>query len=303
VQYVGINFIDTYFRSGLYEPTFFPYPICGEAAGVIIELPKDDALRQNDEFKSRGFKKGGKVALSHRASQEYVAIQWDALIVPIPDEVSTRTAAATLTQGITTLGQITDAYYVKKDDIVFIHTIAGGVGLLHAQLAKARGATVIGTTSTPEKAKLAKRHGADHIILYKSEDVVRRVFELTNGEGPHVIYDGVGKDTFEDDLKMIRRKGTLVSFGNASGAVPPISISKLTEKNIKLLRPTAGNWVKTVDEKNKYGKELYRLVASGELRINIHGEYPFTAEGVKQAQIDLTGGKTTGKLLVKVSED
>ena len=120
----------------------------------------------------------------------------DSAIYAVPDDVSTRIAGAALLQGVTTLGQITDAYNVQKGDNVLIHTIAGGVGLLHSQLCKARGATVIGTTSTPEKAELAKAHGADHVILYKSEDVVQRVLELTGGLGAHVIYDGVGKDTY-----------------------------------------------------------------------------------------------------------
>jgi NADPH:quinone reductase len=120
----------------------------------------------------------------------------------LPDNVTTRVAAASVLQGVTALGQVNEAYTVKKGDTVLIHTIAGGVGLLHAQLCKARGATVIGTTSTPEKAELAKQHGADHVILYKQEDVVKRVLELTNNDGVHVIYDGVGKDTYAIALKV-----------------------------------------------------------------------------------------------------
>jgi NADPH2:quinone reductase len=121
----------------------------------------------------------------------------------VPDEVDNRTAAAALLQGITTLGQCTEAYNVQKGDVVFIHTIAGGTGLLHAQVCKARGATVIGTTSTPEKAELAKQHGTDHVILYKSEDIVQRTLEITNGLGAHVVYDGVGKDTCDRPFSEI----------------------------------------------------------------------------------------------------
>ncbi|KAI0035144.1 NAD-P-binding protein [Vararia minispora EC-137] len=304
VQWAGVNFIDTYLRSGLYPAPFLPFPSSNETAGVIVELPTDEGILQSEDFKKRGFKKGGKVAINALGSlKEYLSIPWDSAIYAVPDNVTTRVAGAALLQGITTLGQVTDAYNVQKGDIVLIHTIAGGVGLLHSQLSKARGATVIGTTSTPEKAELAKAHGADHVILYKSEDVVQRVLELTNGLGVHVIYDGVGKDTFESDFKMIRRKGTIVSFGNASGSVPPVPLFKLTEKNVKLLRPTAGNWVVTLEEKNYYGNELFRLVSTGELKINIYGEYSFTADGVRQAQLDLVGGKTTGKLLIKVADE
>jgi len=302
VEWAGVNFIDTYMRSGLYKPAFLPLPIAKEVSGVVVELPTDEKLLQSDEYKRRGFKKGGKVVVDVTGSlKEYVSVPWDSTVYAVPDSISTRVAAATVLQGITTLGQITEAYNVQKGDVVFIHTIAGGAGLLHAQLAKARGATVIGTTSTPEKAELAKQNGADHVILYKDEDVVKRALELTNGQGAHVIYDGVGKDTFEGNFKIIRRKGTIVSFGNASGAIPPVPLFKLTEKNVKLLRPTMVNWVVTLDEKNYYGNEVFRLVENGDLKIHIHGDYPFTAEGVRQAQQDLTGGKTTGKLLIKVA--
>jgi len=127
--------------------------------------------------------------------QEYVAVDWHTTAYPVPDKISSRVAAAALTQGLTTLAQVTESYYVNSGDTVLIHTVAGGVGLLHTQVAKARGATIIGTTSTPEKAELARAHGADHVILYRQENTVERVLELTNGEGVNVIYDGVGKTT------------------------------------------------------------------------------------------------------------
>ncbi|KAI0050622.1 NAD-P-binding protein [Auriscalpium vulgare] len=304
IVYGGVNFIDTYMRSGLYPPAFLPLPIAKEVAGVIVELPTDESVLHSAAFKGRGFKKGSKVAIDVTGSlKEYVSVPWDGNVFPVPDDIPVRVAAAAILQGITALGQVTEAYDVKKGDTVFIHTIAGGVGLLHAQIAKGRGATVIGTTSTPEKAALAKAHGADHVILYRSENVVERALEITNGEGVDVIYDGVGKDTFEDDFKYIKRKGTIVSFGNASGPVPPVPLFKLTEKNVKLLRPTAVNWVTNVEERDRYSAELFKLVASGELKINIFQDYPFTAEGVRQAQSDLTTGKTTGKLLIKVADE
>jgi NADPH:quinone reductase len=127
--------------------------------------------------------------------QEYIAVDWNTTVYAVPDEISTRVAAAALLQGLTTLAQLTESYDVKEGDTVLIHTVAGGVGLLHAQVAKGRGAIVIGTTSTPEKAELAKANGADHVILYKQENTVERVLELTNGQGVNVIYDGVGRAT------------------------------------------------------------------------------------------------------------
>lgn len=303
VEWAGVNFIDTYFRSGLYPTQQRPLPIAKEVSGIILELPSDQSVLESSDFKSRGFKKGGRVAIDCLGSlQEYVAVDWNTTVYAVPDEIPTRLAAAAVMQGITTLAQVTEAYYVDKGDTVFIHTVAGGAGLLHAQLAKARGATVIGTTSTPEKAALAKAHGADHVILYKQENTVERVLELTNGQGVNVIYDGIGRATFDDDFKMIKRKGTIVSFGNASGPVEPVNLFKLVEKNVKLLRPSVANYTVTLEERNHYGAELWSLVSNGTLKINIHAEYSFTAEGVRQAHTDLTTGKTTGKLLIKVAD-
>jgi len=203
-------------------------------------------------------------------------------------------------QGFTALSFIEEAYTVKKGDTILVHTVAGGLGLLFTQLIKARGATVIGTTSTKVKAELAKANGADHVILYKDEDTVQRVLELTNGVGVDAVFDGVGKDTFDSNFKMLKRKGTLVSVGNASGAVPPFAPIRLAEKNIKLLRPLISNYTTTPEELYHYSTELFTLISDGALNIRVQQDYPFTAEGAIQAQKDLTAGKTTGKLLIKV---
>ncbi|CDO75013.1 hypothetical protein BN946_scf184965.g15 [Trametes cinnabarina] len=288
-------------RKGLYPISSFPQPLGTEAAGEIVGLPTDDKILSDKEYTLRGFNLGGKVAVYGLGTfAEYVSVPWTRAY-PLPDGISTRIAAAGLTQGATALTFVTEAYNVQKGDIILVHTVAGGLGLLFAQLIKRRGATVIGTTSTPEKAELAKQHGADHVILYTKEDTVQRVLELTNGEGVHAIFDGVGKDTFESDFKMIRRKGTIVSVGNASGAVPPFPPLKLVEKNVRLLRPTLSNYMYTPEEGRRYSTELFDLIAKGDLKIRIHAEYPFTAEGVQQAQKDLTGGKTVGKLIVKIA--
>jgi len=222
----------------------------------------------------------------------------------VPDAVSPLTAAAALLQGLTAVTLLTESYNVQRDDTVLVHTVAGGMGLLLTQIAKTRGATVIGTTSTEAKAKLAREHGADHVILYPTENTVQRVLELTGGAGVDVIYDGVGKDTFESDFEMIRRTGTLVSYGSMSGAVPPVPLSKLTPKNVKLLRPYLSHYTVTLEERDRWGAELWKVLLGGQVKINIFQEYPFTAEGVQQAHRDLTqaGGKTTGKLVIKVAE-
>jgi NADPH:quinone reductase-like Zn-dependent oxidoreductase len=167
----------------------------GEASGTIVGLPIDQTVLNDPDYKKRTFENGGKVVISHLgAFAEYMAVPWKD-VYQIPAGVTTRVAAASFLQGLTATSFMEEAYCVKKDDIILIHTVAGGLGLLMCQLAKYRGATVIGTTSTKAKATLATEHGADHVILYNEEDTVKRVLEITNGEGVHAVFDGVGKDT------------------------------------------------------------------------------------------------------------
>lgn len=302
VEYGGVNFIDTYFRAGLYKFEKFPAVLGKETAGIIVTLPTDEKVLQNETYKKQGFVVGGKVASAYSESfAEYISVPWS-VVSPVPESVSTRTAAAALLQGLTAVSFVEEAYPVKKGDTILIHTAAGGLGLLLTQLAKNVGATVIGTTSTAAKAELAKANGADHVILYPVEDTVKRVLELTNGVGVDAVFDGVGKDTFDNNFKLIKRKGTIVSVGNASGAVEPFSVLRLAEKNLRLLRPSLSNYVYTPEESAYYSHKLFELVAKGALKIAVFEEYPFTAEGVQKAQRDLTGGKTTGKLVVKIAQ-
>ncbi|KAG6888328.1 hypothetical protein C0992_008828 [Termitomyces sp. T32_za158] len=320
VEYLGINFIDVYYRKGLYPYKEFPGVLGKETAGTIVALPTDEAVLNDETYKKNGYKVGGKVAADYIGTHAtYISVPWK-FVYPVPDNVSTRTAAAGTLQGLTAYTFFEEAYKVKKGDKILVHTVAGGLGLLMAQLGRARGAIVIGTTSTPEKAELAKQNGAAHVILYKNEDTVARVLDITNGEGVECVFDGVGKDTFDNNFKLIKRKGTIVSVGNASGAVPPFSPLCLVEKNVALLRPTyasvwylsselisiglsEANYAYTPEEAYYYGKKVYELIGNGTLKINIFKEYPFTAEGIRQAQSDLVGGKTTGKLIVKVTSD
>jgi len=301
VKYAGVNFIDTYIRSGLY-PTPLPGRLGQESAGSIVALPKDDDSLNDEEFQKRNYVLGGNAAVYFGGSfAEYVAVPWKS-VYPLPDSVSTLTGAAAVLQGLTAITFLTESYQVKQGDTVFIHTIAGGVGLVAAQIAKAKGAIVIGTTSTPEKAALAKDHGADHVILYRTEDTVQRVAEITEGKGVNAVYDGVGKDTFDINFKLLARKGTMVAYGNASGVVPPFSIMRLMEKNLKLLRASSNHYLVLPEEGRVFSTELFDLIAKGLVKIKVYKEYSFTAEGVKEAQLDLTGGKTVGKLVIKVSD-
>ncbi|KAJ7597729.1 NAD(P)-binding protein [Mycena floridula] len=300
VEYIGVNFIDVYYRQGLYPLSSFPAVIGKEAAGTIVGLPSDSKVLEDADYKKRNFAVGGRVAVDFLgAHASYISLPWSR-IYPVPDSVPAKIAAASTLQCLTAVSFFEEAYEVKKGDTLLIHTIAGGLGLVMLQLAKHIGATVIGTTSTKEKAELAKAHGADHVILYPVENTVDRVLEITNGAGVEAVFDGVGKDTFDGNFKVLKRKGTLVSVGNASGAVPPFAPIKLVEKNLKLLRPTMTNYTVTPAEMLYYGTKVFDLVGSGVLKINVFKEYPFTTEGIREAQKDLTGGKTTGKLVIKV---
>jgi len=266
-----------------------------------VSLPTDQDVLNNETYKQQDFVVGAKVAVTFLGIHAtYISVPWKS-VYPVPSSISTQVASAALLQGVTAVSFFEEAYKVKKGDTILVHTVAGGLGLLFAQLGRHIGATVIGTTSTQAKADLAKAHGADHVILYPVEDTVKRVLELTNNEGVDAVFDGVGKDTFDNNFKMIKRKGTIVSYGNTSGAVEPFLLTKLVEKNVKLLRPTMSNYIFTPEEAAYYGKAVFGLVEKNELKIQIFKNYPFTAEGVQNAQRDLTSGKTNGKLLIKVA--
>ncbi|PBK62722.1 NAD(P)-binding protein [Armillaria solidipes] len=302
-EYFGVNFIDTYYRKGLYPIKEFPAVLGTEASGIIVALPTDANVLNDPDYKKRNYTIGSKVLVyGLGAHATYLSVPWTKAHA-VPDSIDTNVAAAGGVQALTALTFFTEAYNVKQGDVILIHTVAGGLGLLMTQLAKHRGATVIGTTSTKEKAEFAKANGADHVILYPVEDTVERVLEITKGEGVHAVFDGVGKDTFDNNLKLLRRKGTLVSVGNASGAVPPKSPYVLGSGNFTLLRPTMGNYMVTPEEAYHYSTGVFDLISKGIFKINIFKEYPFTAEDVQQAQKDLTSGKTTGKLLIKVSDE
>ncbi|KAJ7625540.1 hypothetical protein FB45DRAFT_921696 [Roridomyces roridus] len=273
-------------------------------AGTILALPDDQTALEDADYKAHGFSVGARVVVGGAGivgmHSDYVSVPWRSVHV-LPEAVSTQVGCAALLQGLTALTFIEEAHKVKAGETILVHYCCRWPrsALRPAHQGSRRNCASV-PTSTKEKAELAKANGADHVILYKDEDTVERVLEITNGVGVDAVFDGVGKDTFDSNFKMLKRKGTLVSVGNASGAVPPFAPIRLVEKNLKLLRPTVGNYAYTPAEINHYSQELLSLVASGTLKIKIHQEYPFTREGAIQAQKDLTGGQTMGKLLLKI---
>ncbi|GAA5837222.1 hypothetical protein JCM3766R1_002166 [Sporobolomyces carnicolor] len=300
VEYAGVNFIDTYQRGGIYKLPM-PWTLGNECAGEIVSLGEDvdpAAVGFNVGDKVAAYTPGGSFAEYTLAPTKQT--------VKLPEGVSTRDAATLILQGLTALTFVREAHEVKPGQWILVQAAAGGLGRLLCQLCRHLGANVIGTTSSQEKAEIAKRAGAHHVLLYgPGTDVVSRVYELTGGEGidrgVHAVFDGVGKDTFDMDFDLLRRKGTLVTLGNASGPVPPFAPLKLGPKNLKVCRPVLNQYVYTAEEFHSYASELFEIVKQGHLELSVHGEYPLTTEGIKQSQIDITGRKTSGKLLIKVA--
>lgn len=289
-DYVGVNFIDTYFRTGLYPAPGFPYTLGREAEGSVVKVGSGETY---------GLKEGDKVVwMATDAYAEYTAAPAEKA-VKVPSGLSPKIGAAALLQGLTALTMIREAHHVKKGDWVLVHAAAGGTGLWLVQLLKAVGANIIGTASTQEKIDTATKAGATHMINYSKEDVKEKVKELTGGKGVIAVFDGVGKDTFDLDLEILARKGSLISFGNASGAVPPVTIAKLSAKNLRLMRPTLFGYLVTREEFEGYTKELFDFIIKDKLDVRLHEVYPLSE--VARAHNDLEGRKTSGKLLLDPS--
>ncbi|KAK9313668.1 hypothetical protein V1524DRAFT_435180 [Lipomyces starkeyi] len=286
-EYAGLNFIDSYFRSGLY-PASTPYVAGGEAAGTVVAVGSSVTK----------FKVGDRVAwLGSGAFAEYSAVDEGRSVSVIPEDIDFKTAAASLLQGLTALSLVKDAYEVKPGDWILVQAAAGGMGLLLCQLINNIGAHAIGTVSTPEKAALAKSAGAEYVINYTEDDYVKKVLELTDGLGVHAAFDGVGKATFEGSFSLVRRKGSMITFGNASGAVPPFNVARLSQKNIKLLRPMRSNYMATPEEWDFYTSELWKAIADGSLKITVYKVYPL--EDYRSAAEALETRLSTGKVVLK----
>lgn len=287
-EFAGVNFIDTYQLARLsanYEVPF-PYVLGREGAGTVSEVgPAKTDLKVGDRV----------VYFAQGAFANYVKAPLTN-VHKLPDSVPSDVAAATLLQGLTGWFLVKDSHVVKPGQWVLVHAAAGGMGLILCQLAKLLGGRIIGTASTDEKLELAKSHGAEFTINYSHEDVEKRVMEITQGKGANVIYDGVGKDTFQTDLKIVAINGSVITYGNASGPVAPVAPLALASRNIRLMRPTLFNYISDPQAFQEATTEVFDLLAKDKLKINIHKVYPLA--DVAQAHKDLTGRKSTGKLLI-----
>jgi NADPH:quinone reductase len=280
----GVNFIDTYHRSGLYEVPL-PFTPGSEAAGEVTEVGDGVTdLRPGDRVASTNFS---------AAYAEYALVP-AARAVPVPAGVTDEQAAGVLLQGMTAHYLLHDSYQVRPGDTVLVHAAAGGMGQLLTQLATALGAKVIATVSTAEKEKLAREAGAVAVLRYA--DVPDKVRELTGGDGVHAVYDGVGADTFDGSLASLRRRGSLVLYGYASGTVPPFDINRLQGGSWSLTRPTLGHFIVSREELTRRAGDILDRVAAGTLTVRVGARYPL-AEAA-QAHEDLQSRRTTGKLLL-----
>ncbi len=284
---VGLNFIDTYQRSGLY-PMPLPFTPGSEGAGVVEAVGP----------KVKEFKVGDRVAYAGPpGAYAEVLLRPAARLVKIPAGVDDRTAAAMMLKGMTTQYLVRRTYRVQKGDTILMHAAAGGVGQILCQWAKALGATVIGTVGSDEKVALAKKAGCKHVIVTSREKIVERVKEITKGKGVPVVYDGVGKDTFMDSLDCLAPLGLLASFGNASGAVTQFNPGILAQKgSLFLTRPTLVNYTATREDLVKSAAELFSMVKSRKVKIRINQTYPLREAA--QAHRDLEGRKTTGSTVL-----
>jgi NADPH2:quinone reductase len=283
----GVNFIDVYFREGRYKSPL-PFVLGQEGAGVVTAV--------GAEVKS--VKVGDHVAWSGLLGSyaEYAAVPADRL-VPIPQGVSDHEAAAAMLQGMTAHYLSHDTYPLKRGETALIHAAAGGVGLLLTQMAHNIGARVIATVSTEEKAKLARGAGADEVILYTQTDFEAETKQLTGGKGVDVVYDSVGKTTFDKGLNILRPRGMMVLFGGSSGAVAPFDPTTLAQKgSLYLTRPTLFAYMATREELVARSSAVFGMIAAGKLKLRIEHTYPLAE--VQRAHRDLEGRKTTGKLLL-----
>jgi NADPH2:quinone reductase len=287
IEASGVNFIDVYFREGRY-PAPLPFINGQEAAGLVVAVGTEvTTLKVGDRVAYTG-------VLGSYA--EYAAVRADRLM-RIPDELDFNQAAAAMLQGMTAHYLSHNTYPIKSGDSVLIHAAAGGVGLLLVQMAKQLGARVIGTAGSLAKAQLARDAGADEVINYTEQDFETETQRLTEGKGVQVVYDGVGKDTFARDLNVLSPRGYLVLFGGASGAVPPFDLLELTKHgSLYVARPSLQHYVATREELEQRANDVLQMVLRGDLKLRIHKTYPL-AEAA-QAQRDLEGRKTTGKLLL-----
>ena len=285
---IGLNYIDTYHRSGLY-PLILPAVLGMEASGIIKEVGPNVSR----------FSVGDKVAYSAVPLGAYSThrIYKSKNLIKIPDGIDLTLAATLITKGLTTYYLLHKTYPVSSGETILFHAAAGGVGQIFCQWAKSLGCKVIGTVGSDEKVSLAKKNGCDEVINYSKEDFSKKVMELTDGKGLPVVYDGVGKVTFEKSVKCLKTRGMMVSFGNSSGALDPIDVPKtLQPKGLFFVRPSMGQYLHSNEELNEASKALFEKISSGKVKVEIFKKYKLN--DIKQAHIDLEARKITGPAVI-----
>ena len=286
---VAVNYRDVLVRRGIHAVKALPSGIGLESAGVIEAVGPGVG----------GFSVGDRVAYAGGPDGSYAEsrIVPAARLLALPDGLDERTAAAMMIRGMTARALLREAYRVKPGDTILIHAAAGGVGLIMCQWAKHLGATVIGTVGSDEKAAIARAHGCDHAIVYTREDFAARVHDITGGEGVPVVYDSVGRATFEGSLKCLRRRGVMASFGEASGDPDPIPPRRLGQLgSIYLTHPSISNFTATRAELDETANDLFAMVQSGKVRITVSRTYPL--RDAPQAHADIEQRKTTGSIVL-----
>lgn len=287
---VGLNFIDIYFRTGLYDHPL-PHGLGFEASGIVTAVGSEVSHLKVGDRVAYGQSPIGAYALLRNMP----AFQ----VVKLPEQISFEEGAAIMLKGLTAWYLLRQTYRVQAGETILFHAAAGGVGLIATQWAKALGVKVIGTASSAEKIALAKAHGAWEMINYRQEDVAARVLELTQGDKVPVVYDGVGKDTFETSLNCLKPRGLLVSFGNASGAVTGVNLGILASKgSLYVTRPTVGAYVNTRESMQQAADELFEQVLAGNIKVRIDQRVPLV--DVAKAHEDLAAGRTTGSTVLTI---
>jgi NADPH2:quinone reductase len=284
----GINFIDVYHRTGLYKLASLPAVIGMEGAGEVVELGAGvTSLKVGDRAAYQG-------VLGGYAEERLIAAD---KLVKLPDSISYETAAAMMLQGMTARFLLRETYKVGPETVLLFHAAAGGVGLIACQWARALGATLIGTVSTDDKAELARANGAAHVIVTSREDFVARVREITGGMGCDVVYDSVGKDTYLGSLDCLRPRGLFVSFGNASGPVPPFELT-LLKGSLFVTRPSVMAYTATHEELATNAADLFKMVESGAIKIAVNQTFPLKEAAL--AHEALEGRRTTGSTVFTI---
>ena len=285
---IGLNYIDTYHRSGLY-PVQLPSGIGLEGAGIIEKIGPD----------VKNFKEGDKVAYCAAPLGSYATLRNYPIknLVKVPDGVDLEIAATLMTKGITTFYLLHKTYPVKSGETVLFHAAAGGVGQIFGQWAKSLGCKVIGTVGSDEKIKIAKENGYDHVINYNKDNFAEKVKEITDGKGIPVVYDGVGKSTFDGSIECLKLRGMMVSFGNASGPLDPVVVPKsIQPKGLYLTRPSIMQYTTTREELEEATNMVFEKFKSGDVKINIFKKYKL--EEASKAHEDLESRKITGPVVI-----